>query len=236
MAVADKNTLKKLGINPYAPLLIHIRSVESYSYNAISGAKDIFPFGDLTKKTIEEILNDKTIKSPSSFISEPNTALGAYQILKKSLLDGYAKPAGLTQNDLFSEENQDLMAVAAIEKAIGDFRRGESNDIQKASEALCKIWAGLRVLYPIKAKRDNNGTLPKRDLIRGMSYYAGVSINPTDSTPYLSTKFESILNTINSNSPEPPSTQGIQPIIPPITPPTPITPIPEGDYLQFIQD
>jgi len=155
MAVADKNTLKQLGLNPYAPLLAHIRSVESYSYNSISGDKNPSPFGDLTKKTIGEILNDKTIKSPSPSISEPNTALGAYQILKKFLLNDYARPAGLTKDDLFSKENQDLMAVAAIEQKIGPFRRGNNNDIRIASESLCKIWAGLRCLFPIPKGREN---------------------------------------------------------------------------------
>jgi hypothetical protein len=236
MAIADKNTLKQLGTDPYASLLAHIRSVESYNYNSIAGSKrgNPEPFGDLTKKTIGEILNDKTIKSPSPSISEQNTALGAYQILKRYLLNDYATLAGLNQNDLFSKENQDLMAIAKIERAIGSFRLQQNNDIIKASESLCKIWAGLRCLAPIPKGRDK--TYPNIDIKRGMSYYADVSINANDVKLDLANKFQSILNGINSNSTESPGTQGISPTPPSPKPQTPPTPIPEGEYLQLIQD
>lgn len=260
MAVADKNTLKQLGINPYSLLLQHIQSVESYNYSSIAGAGSVNPnpFGDLTKKTIGEILDDKNIKSPNPSISEPNTAVGAYQILKKFLLSDYATPAGLTRNDLFSKENQDLMAIATIERKIGSFRREENNDLQAASEALCKIWAGLRCIYPIKQGRD--GKYPYRDIVKGMSYYADVSINATNIKPERADKLHSILSMINPNVEEPLASQGTSPVtssqfIPPPSPPPQITDqefsaslasiespfspssaIPEDQYLQFIQN
>ena len=262
MAVANKNTLKQLGINPYALLLQHIRSVESFTYNSIAGSKPQTPepFGDLTKKTINEILNDKNIKSPNSNITEPNTAVGAYQIVKK-FMKGYADKAGVRLDELFSRENQDLMAIAAIERVIGKFRKQEDNDIQKASEALCKIWAGLRCLFPIDEERD--GDYPKSDIKRGMSYYADVSINATDTNLSKAQKLESILQLINPNAeaaPLPPGESnlsvGIQPVTSSFTPPpdlvltpeeeaeilsgiespfSPSSPIPESQYLQFIQ-
>jgi hypothetical protein len=245
----------------YAPLLQHIRSVESYNYSSIAGADskvDPNPSGDLTKKTIGEIDKDKNIKSPKKDISERNTAVGAYQILKKYLIPSYAKNANLTENDLFSKENQDKMAIAAIERKIKNFRLKKDNDLQKASEGLCKIWAGLRCIYPIKQGRD--GKNPKRDIVKGMSYYAGVSINAVDSKPSRADKLQSILSMINSSSPQPSSTNGILPAnTPPIIPSAPVLPtftdqelpaslasiespfttssaIPEDQYLQFIQN
>lgn len=264
MAVASKNTLKQLGINPYAPLLAHIRSVESYNYSSIAGAGSVNPnpFGNLTKKTIGEIDNDKNIKSPKSSISERQTAVGAYQIIKKNLIP-FANQAGLGPNDLFSQENQDLMAIAEIERVIKSFREGINNDIQEASEALCKIWAGLRCIYPIAQGRDQGGKYPKRNIEKGMSYYAGVSINATDIKPDRADTLHNILFMINPNIEEPTASQGITPVssstfVPPPPPPqlteaeineiyssslagiespfSPSSAIPEDQYLNFIQN
>jgi len=69
-----------------------------------------------------------------------------------------------------------------------------------------------------------------------MSYYTSISINANNIRLDLANQFQSILNNINSNSPEPPSTQGISPVISPSPQFTPTTPIPESEYLQFIQD
>lgn len=233
MAIANKDTLKQLGTGPYAGLLLHIRSVEAYNYNSIAGDRSPKISINLTKKRIIEIDNDKSIKSLNSNISERQTAVGAYQILKENLIP-FAQQAGIGPNDLFSKENQDLMAIAAIERAIGNFRRQQINDIIQASEALCKIWAGLRCLAPILSGRDGN--TPKTNINRGMSYYAGVSINANNIRIDLADTFQSILSRINPKAPEPPSTQGISPILSPPKPKSPITPIPEGEYLQFIQD
>ena len=114
---------------------------------------------------------------------------------------------------------------------------------------ICRIWAGVPVLFPIK--KGKTGETPKTDLIRGMSYYADVGGNKANASK--TDEFQSILANINPTAPQPPSSNGILPISASTlreltdedivessltlgSPFSTSSAIPEGEYLNFYQD
>ena len=240
MAVASKNILNNLSITAYSSLLSFLRQIEavSNSYSSVSREPTPKPLGDLTKRTISEIKNDPNLQGK---------ALRAYQIQNKYLLSAYAPNAGLTGNDLFSANNQDLMAVAAIENKIQKFREQKDNDLKKYSEELCRIWEALPVLFETKGYDPYNEKKTDIDVVRGQTIYVrngkGVFM-PSNGYESRASKYESILQLINPNAESASLSQGesnlsvgIQPVTSSFIPPPDLvlTPEEEAEILSGIE-
>lgn len=141
-------------------------------YNALVGSKK--GIEGLTNKTIGEVLK----LQQERLDKKQNTAIGRYQIINQTLKETISK-AGLSEKDLFSEENQDKLGIALLKKrGLDDYLSGKI-DSTKFGNKLSQEWAGLPVLKDFKNKK------------RGQSYYKGVGDNKAIITPE---EIESILN------------------------------------------
>jgi hypothetical protein len=208
----------QLANKPYSQLLTLIKSVESVndSYSSVVGyTKSPKPAGDLTKLTIQEIVDTEfTQPDKKNGGTKRSKFIGAYQLDQDELLN-WSSSAGLSPSDKFDATNQDTIAVWLIETRqsnIGQkFRLGSigtSPSLQDVSEMICRIWAGVPILFSIK--RGKNGGTPKKNLIKGMSYYAGVGDNKANASK--ADEFQSILANINPTAPQPSSSDGILPV------------------------
>ena len=208
----------QLANKPYSQLLNIIKSVESVddSYSSVVGyTKSPKPAGDLTKLTIQEVVDEKfTQPDIKNGGTKRSKFIGAYQLDQDELLN-WASSAGLSPSDKFNATNQDSIAVWLIETResnIGQKFRlggiGVSPSLQNVSEMLCRIWAGLPVLFPVK--KGKTGDTPKKNLIRGMSYYTEVGKNKANASK--ADTFQSILANINPTAPQPSSSDGIPPV------------------------
>ena len=111
----------------------------------------------LTQMTIREVLAWQD-SIDRIYMSE---AAGVGQIMEDTLR-GLYPAAGLTLDDLFSEENQDRLVQALLERrGLSRYIRGEISDTQFANK-LAREWASLPVVTGAQA---------------GRSYYAGDSLN-----------------------------------------------------------
>ena len=107
------------------------------------------PFG---YTAVNPNISDKDL--PNLTISDvvkkyPKSAVGRYQF--KGLLE-HAKRAKLSGKDLFSSENQDKMAIVAIEKKRHLSPAYIKKDIVDAAKQLAKEWAGLPMFVIDKDK------------------------------------------------------------------------------------
>jgi len=134
------------------PLLDFIGNKESEGYDDISGlvSRSLYPTKPLTKMTITEVL-DWQESIDDSQLSE---ASGRYQIMEDTLRGfnndkdkGPGSPlytrAGLSGGDLFSPENQDLMAIVLLEqRGLSKFLAGKIDEFDFANN-LASEWASL---------------------------------------------------------------------------------------------
>lgn len=113
---------------------------------------------DLTKMTIGQVLRAQEAK-------EFNAA-GRYQFIPRTLR-ATMRSAGLSENDLFDEKNQDILAKQNImnQRAIRDFITGKSNNLIKAGISFAAQWRSLAdprtgKTYADKGARVNKASIP----------------------------------------------------------------------------
>lgn len=113
---------------------------------------------DLTKMTIGQVLRAQEAK-------EFNAA-GRYQFIPRTLR-ATMKSAGLSENDLFDEKNQDILARQNIlnQRAIKDFLTGKSNNLIAAGISMAAQWRSLAdprtgKTYADKGARVNKASIP----------------------------------------------------------------------------
>jgi hypothetical protein len=121
-----------------------------------------YPYGLLKKPlsqyTIGEIMAFQA--NPRSSSSGQLWATGRYQIIPSTLKGLYAK-AGLKTSDPYSPENQDRLAWQLLieRKAVRDYISGAVPDttenLQKASLEIAKIWSSIGIPYNIGDKQKN---------------------------------------------------------------------------------
>lgn len=123
------------------PLLKLIYSGEgtydSYNRGRAGDSPDPWP-GGLRKLTIASIMELQ--KKKQIF------AVGAAQFIPTTLPLAL-RESSLNANDLFNEENQDLLAIALLlgtkRRQLAAYLKGESNDLDKAQVDLAKEWASV---------------------------------------------------------------------------------------------
>lgn len=121
-----------------------------------------------------------------------SAAAGRYQFMN---IKAQAAAAGIGENELFSPENQDKMAIALIEKKRKVTLDMLRNDPTEAARRLSMEWAGLPVLEQTKGA--------KRTVSRGQSFFSGDGRNKANVTPdQLTGAFASTLGA-NQGSAEP---------------------------------
>lgn len=144
------------------PLLDFIGNKESEGYDDISGliSQSRYPAKNITQMTIQEIL-DWQESIDASQLSE---AVGRYQIMEDTLRgynnDSSAGPgnplyvrAGLSAGDLFSEENQDKMAIVLLNgRGLNRFLNNSITADQFANN-LANEWASLPLVSGPNAGR-----------------------------------------------------------------------------------
>ena len=162
--------------NAFNPLLDLIGSAEAsqHGYNSIA-PNDHNP--DLTTMTIAEA-------AKAIGVNGGKGAIGRYQFTKPI---EQAKLAGLGPDDIFSEANQDKMAIALM-KNRGITMEMIRDNPNEAGNLLAKEWASLPLLSGIDGKN------------RGDSYYKGISGNQAKVTVE---RLEAILKQIAKMNPKP---------------------------------
>lgn len=126
-------------------------------YNAVGRGKN-FAINDKRKPTeasVAEILEWQK--------NNGNVAIGRYQFIPDTLKEMLSKTP-VSENDTFSEENQDILARALLERrGLKDFIDGKIDYVEFGNN-LAKEWAGLPLLSDVTKK---DGTVMKA----GQSYY-----------------------------------------------------------------
>lgn len=122
----------------------------------------------LSKMTVKEA--DAWQKSTTR--QRGSAAAGRYQFMD---IARQAKQAGVGEDEVFSPENQDKMAIWLIEKKRKVTMDMVENNPTLAAKKLAMEWAGLPVL---EATRGN-----KRNISAGQSYYAGDGVNKATTKP-----------------------------------------------------
>lgn len=148
------------------PLLALIRRHESRDdYDIVWGgirAPDRPPLR-LSSMTIRGVL-DWQDRIDHKYMSE---AAGAYQIMEDTLREIYA-PAGLTLDNLFDRQNQNLLAVFLLKRrGLTKFLRGDIT-AESFANAVAKEWAS----FPVIGGKNH-----------GKSYYAGDGLNAAHAKP-----------------------------------------------------
>ena len=125
---------------------------------------------------LKKPLSEYTIGEVKSFQSRPRDgtgqlwATGRYQIIPNTL-KGVVEKVGLSDNDLYSVENQDKLAVQLLlnRKNLSAYLKGEVPDTlenrQKASLDMAMIWSSIGVPYSVKGR--------SRSVNKDESYYSG---------------------------------------------------------------
>jgi muramidase (phage lysozyme) len=141
--------------NALTPLLDLIGAAEGAGYNTIFGGirREDYPPKSITSMTIGEVLAWQ-----SSIDQKYNSeAVGRYQIMEDTLRGfnndnrsssgpGLYARAGLTLNDLFSPQNQDLMAIELLkQRGLNRFFSGSLTDVQ-FGDNLSYEWASLPII------------------------------------------------------------------------------------------
>lgn len=124
-------------------------------YNQVYGRNREVP---LTNMTVNEVLEfQKELLAEGS----PSTAVGRYQFITKTLND-LKRTEGLTGEEKFTEELQDVLATALLKRRGYDkYKKGQMSKMEFANN-LAKEWASLPVV-----SGEN----------KGRSYYAGDGLN-----------------------------------------------------------
>lgn len=134
-------------------------------YNIVYGGIPVRnrPSKPLTQMTIDEVIEwQRWVVGQGS----PSSAAGKYQIIRPTLV-GLWKEAGLKKSDIFSEANQDRMAVTLLNRrGLQDYLKGKTSKV-KFGDNLAKEWASLPAMI-----KDRKGRPA-----RGQSYYAGDGLN-----------------------------------------------------------
>lgn len=161
------NASTKSGSGKWKKILDLIAKVEAKdgSYDSIY-PNSIKP--GLSKMTIKEAdaWQERTRRQRGS------AAAGRYQFME---ISRQAKQAGVGENEIFSPENQDKMAVWLIEKKRKVTMDMLENNPVESAKRLAMEWAGLPVM---EATRGH-----KRNITRGQSYYAGDGLNKSHTKP-----------------------------------------------------
>lgn len=122
----------------------------------------------LSKMTVKEA--DAWQKSTTR--QRGSAAAGRYQFMD---IARQAKQAGVGEDEVFSPENQDKMAIWLIEKKRKVTMDMVENNPTLAAKKLAMEWAGLPVM---EATRGNT-----RNISAGQSYYAGDGVNKATTKP-----------------------------------------------------
>lgn len=137
---ADTGAATRGGRNASKAMLDLISKGEG-NYNSVNlGQKKGYRAStrNLTKMTLGEVIQRMTGENKDF------NAAGRYQFLRSTLVESM-KSAGLGESDLFNEDNQDKLALAAIKnkKSVWDYITGKSLDIGKAAIGMSQIWASI---------------------------------------------------------------------------------------------
>ena len=155
-------------------LMYLVSSEESmgHSYNSANPSKIIDGLSDMT---IEE-----------AKAANGSSAVGRWQFMPE-YIESFATRAGLKMTDKFNQTNQDKMAM--------QFIPGWKNwSCKKLGQKIATTWAAMPVLYDQHRPKYKN--IPARELVRGESYYEGVSSNTAGVT---ADKFETALRKTGCN-------------------------------------
>lgn len=155
------------------------------NYNIVVGGSS----ANLTSMTIGEVLQFQSqMKASKKYAS---TAVGKYQIIQ-STLEGAVQSMGLNLNELFDEKMQERIfkdyLIGAKRKNVSAYLNGTIPDtpenLQKAQMDLAMEFASYGVPRDVRA--GEFGEWPKRNILKGESFYSGAagnkaSISPEDS-------------------------------------------------------
>lgn len=131
---------------------------------------------DLTKLTIGEV---KALQSNQRDSNGQLWATGRYQIIPNTLI-GSVKKAGLSDNDLYNEKNQDKLGLSLLDarSSIRKYIRQEIPDtkenLESASLSMAKIWSSIGVPYPLQGRN--------KFVDKNQSYYAGGGDKASETT------------------------------------------------------
>lgn len=106
-----------------------IGKAEGADYNTLNGGSSNIPLSNMSIGSVMEIAGMNRARNPDKL----STAVGKYQIIDETLRRAM-KGVGLTEDDLFSVENQDKLANWLIDNEAGG---------GKDPVALSKVWASL---------------------------------------------------------------------------------------------
>lgn len=154
-------------------LMDSIRSKEApKGYAQIySSAKGVPKGTNITKMKLNDIvvLQRAMIKAGSK-----STASGGFQFIKNTLI-ATIREMGLTGEEVWTPDLQDLMAMHLVEKrGLNSYLRGDIS-AETFCNNLAKEWASLPVVTAIKGAH--------RMLVPGQSYYAGDGLNKSFHDP-----------------------------------------------------
>ena len=152
--------------------LVSSKEAKRHSYDSAFSSKIIDGLSDMT---IEE-----------AKAANGSSAVGRWQFMPE-YIESFATRAGLKMTDKFNQTNQDKMAM--------QFIPGWKNwSCKKLGQKIATTWAAMPVLYD--QHRPKYKEIPARELVRGESYYEGVSSNTAGVT---ADKFETALRKTGCN-------------------------------------
>jgi len=153
--------------------LVSSKEAKRHSYDSAFSSKIIDGLSDMT---IEE-----------AKAANGSSAVGRWQFMPE-YIESFATRAGLKMTDKFNQTNQDKMAM--------QFIPGWKNwSCKKLGQKIATTWAAMPVLYD-QHRPKHNDNIPARDLVRGESYYEGVS---SDTAGVTADKFETALRKTGCN-------------------------------------
>lgn len=152
-------------------------------YNIVVGGSR----ANLTSMTIGEVLQfQQQMRASKKY---PSTAVGNYQIIDTTL-KGAVESLGLNLNDKFDKSMQDRIfkeyLIGKKRKGISDYLNANVEDspknLERAQMQLAMEFASYGVPRDVKANEFGAG-VPKRDIRKGQSFYAGDGVNKASISP-----------------------------------------------------
>ena len=140
-------------------------------------------------------LSEYTIGEVKVFQSKPRDAngklwaTGRYQIIPDTLKGLLAK-SGLKDSDVYNKANQDRLGFQLLlnRPALNNYINGSAQDstenLQKASLDIAKIWSSVGVPYPVQGSR--------RAVGKNESYYSGGGDKASTDTDLIQTKLKEL--------------------------------------------
>lgn len=146
------------------------------SYTAVNGVRG--GVSQLTSMTVPQVIEySNQVKKGSG-----SGAAGKYQFIP-STLSGIFRQSGLPETTIFSPDVQDYLIVETIKgRGLESWKSGGLTD-DRFMINLAKEFASIPVPYATSRPADPNGQWPARNLLKGQSYYEGVSGNRATHDP-----------------------------------------------------